>query len=149
MKAAERAERDAKALELFLGGANYRAIAATLSMTVSSAERIVKAELAAAAQRRLVLTDEALAIHLERYERLYQQQWLKASEKNDQRAAELCERMLARQARMFGLGDQFGPSPLPAPTPTTSPVAGEEAEDQDEAGPQDELAKLRAARSGA
>ena len=143
MNAAERAERDQKALELFLAGSNYREIGAQFELTPRRVEDIVKRELAAAAKRRLVLTDDALAIHLERYERLYKVQWEKALN-GDQRAAELCERMLARQARLFDVGDHGGGTPpLPAPTPT-GPIAGDEQD-----APTDELAQLRAARSGA
>ncbi|SCX05927.1 hypothetical protein [Mycolicibacterium fluoranthenivorans] len=146
MKAAERAERDDLVLSRFLGGANYREIAAEVSLTARRVEDIVKAGLAAAAKRRLTLTDEALAIYLERFERLYQQQWARA-EGGNQRAAELCERMLARHARLFEVAEEMTPDPrLPAPTPTANPGGGDE--DQDD-GPRDELSQLRAARNGA
>lgn len=146
MNAAERAARDAKALELFLGGANYREISAQIGVSARRSEDIVKRELAAASHRRLTLTDQALAIHQERTERLYAQQW-KRAEAGDQRAAEICERMLARSARLYGLAEELGPtSPLPAPTATVTPTDAEPgAEDE----PQDDLAALRAARSGA
>lgn len=146
MKAAERVERDDLVLRRFLAGSNYREIAAEVGLTISRVEVIAKRELAAAAKRRLTLTDEALAVYLERFERLYQQQWARA-EAGNQRAAELCERMLARHARLFEVADEMTPSPpLPAPTPTAPPGAVDDDEDQ---GPRDELARMRASRSGA
>lgn len=146
MKAAERAERDDLVLKRFLGGANYREISAEVGLTARRVEDIVKAGLANAAKRRLTLTDDALAVYLERFERLFQQQWTRA-EGGNQRAAELCERMLARHARLFEVADDMTPSPpLPAPTPTADTGDGDDDEDQ---GPRDELARMRAARSGA
>jgi len=143
VKAAERADRDKRVLELFIGGSNYREIAAVVGLTIARVEVIVKRELADAAKRRLMLTDEALAIHQERTERLFKSQFVKALE-GDARAAEICERMLARNARLFGLAEEINPAPLPAPTQTVTPPA---ADGDGDGEPKDELARLRAART--
>lgn len=126
---------------MFLGGSNYREIAAQIGLTVARVEGIVKKELAASAKRRLVLTDQALSIYQERWERLYAMQLARA-ESGDGHAAAICERMLARHARLYGLGEEINPAPLPAPTSTTAVPADEGGE------PEDELAKLRSARTG-
>lgn len=143
MKAAERAARDADVLRLFMAGASYRTIARAVNLrSHSQVHEIVQRELTASAQRRALLSDEALAVHTERTERLFQAHWKRALD-GDHRSAELCRRMLADNAKLNQLyPDATGP--LPAPTPT----AGGDVDDEDE-GPQDELARMRAARTGA
>lgn len=140
MKAADRQERDAEILRLFVAGATYRQIAAVTGVGLTSVDRIVKRELANSAQRRAMLTDEALALYQERQERLFQAHWPKAL-KGDYRSAEICRRMLDQQARLYGL---YSDNSLTAPTPT-SPLGG----DDDGEEQQDDLARLRAARSSA
>lgn len=142
MKAAERAERDRAVLERFLAGANYREIGADLGLNTPRVAEIVKRQLADSARRRLQLTDAALEIYQERFERLYQLQFAKA-DAGDQRAAEVCERMLARNARLYGLADEINPAPLPAPTSKLPVDGGEESEDPDE------LSRIRARRNSA
>lgn len=157
MKAAEREERNARILQLFVGGATYRQILVTLRADAAERDRpkgwalsstgavhsIVQQELAASAARRTLLTDEALALQQERTERLFAAHWPKALQ-GDHRSAEICRRILSQQGRMYGLE---GPGGLPAPTgklPTGAGGGGEEPEED-----QDELAELRAARFGA
>lgn len=142
MKAADRAERDRDILELFIGGSNYREIGAQVGLTVARTEAIVKRELATAAKRRLLLQDQALAVHQERTERLFKTLYTRAVE-GDLRAAEIADRMLARNARLFGLAEEINPDPLPAPTSTTG-VTGDEDEE-----PADDLARIRARRTNA
>lgn len=138
MKADERAERDAKALQLFIAGATYRQIGAAIGLRSSaSVDRIIKKELANAARRRALLSDEAFAIHQERCERLFQAHWGKALQ-GDHKSALICQRLLSSEARLYGLDADTS---LPAPT---LPV--ESMDDDEET---DELAKLRARRSGA
>lgn len=140
MKAAEREARDADVLRLFVAGATYRQIAAAVGLrSVSRVQGIVQHELAASAQRRATLTDEAFAIYQERQERLFQAHWGPAL-KGDHRSAEICRRILDQNARLHGLYADAATS-LPAPTPTGLPV-----DDADE-GPADELARIRAART--
>lgn len=142
MKAAERIEREQRALALFIGGATYLQIAKQLELrTASAAHKIVQKALADAAQRRALLSDEALAIHQERQERLLLAHWARGTraENPDHRSAEICRRILAQQARLYGLEAELSPN-LPAPTPT-APPAGEGDEE-----PEDELSRLRARR---
>ena len=136
MKAAEREVRDADILRLFIAGSSYRQIARAVNVSLTTVHRVVQKQLAAGAKRRELLSDEALAIHTERTERLFQAHWTKALS-GDHRSAELCRRILAQQAR---LQEAELTAQLPAPTPT----AGMSGEDDEE--PQDELSKLRAAR---
>lgn len=149
MKAAEREERNARALALFVGGATYKQIAATIGLrSTSAAHTIVQQALAASAQRRALLSDEALAIHQERQERLLLAHWTRALGgrgengevvEPDHRSAEIVRRILAQQAKLYGLDAE--PAPLPAPTGKLAPS------DPDEEGELDDLAKQRARRS--
>ena len=144
MKAAERDERNARALALFVGGATYKQIAATIGLrSQSAAHTIVQQALAASAQRRALLSDEALAIHQERQERLLLAHWTRAlggpDNEPDHRSAEIVRRILGQQAKLYGL--DADPAPLPAPT---AKLTGQDADDEEE---QDDLARLRARRS--
>ena len=147
MKAAERDERNARALALFVGGATYKQIAATIGLrSQSAAHTIVQAALAASAQRRALLSDEALAIHQERQERLLLAHWQRALGSNnpenpqepDHRSAEIVRRILGQQAKLYGL--DADPAPLPAPT---AKLTGQDADDEEEL---DDLARQRARR---
>lgn len=148
MKAEDRAKRDTQVLEMFVGGATYRQIGAQVGLkSTRTIHTIIQRELAAAAQRRGLLTDEAYAIHQERTERLFLAHWTlanKPKEDGSHRSAEICRRILAQQAKLL-YGLDADASPLPAPTAT---AAGQVEDDQDQA-PQDELARLRAQRAGA
>ena len=148
MKAAEREARNARALALFVGGATYRQIAAAIGLrSTSAAHTIVQQALAASAQRRALLSDEALAIHQERQERLLLAHWQRALGSNDpdnpvdpdHRSAEIVRRILGQQAKLYGL--DADPAPLPAPT---AKLTGQDADDEEE---QDDLARLRARRA--
>lgn len=143
MKAAERDERNARALALFVGGATYKQIAATIGLrSQSAAHTIVQQALAASAQRRALLSDEALAIHQERQERLLLAHWTRAlgspDKDPDHRSAEIVRRILGQQAKLYGL--DADPAPLPAPTGKLAPSDEDEEE-------QDDLARLRARRA--
>ena len=91
------------------------------------------------ARRREVVTDEEFAVWQERTEALFQAHWEPALN-GHYRSAEICRKLLGQQARVYGLGAEV--SPLPAPTSAT-PVGDESDE------PEDELSKLRAARTRA
>jgi hypothetical protein len=140
VNAAEREDRDADILRLFVAGSSYRQIARAVQVSLTTVHRVVQKQLAAGSKRRELLSDQALDVYTERTERLFQAHWSKALN-GDHRSAELCRRILAQQARLHGLEADL--APLPAPTPT----AGDTGDGEEE--PQDELAKLRAARTGA
>jgi hypothetical protein len=132
----EREQRDEAVIRLFLAGESYRAIGAAVGMrSASGVHRIVQRELAAGARRRGVLTEDAFDVWQERSERLFQAHWERALE-GDHRSAELCRKLLAQQVRVYGLGVDADPLP-----PSTLTV-----DIDDDA--QDELSKLRAARTG-
>lgn len=143
MKAAERAQRDQRILQLWIAGGTYPRIAKMVGLTAQRVEQIVKAALAAGASRRALLSEEALAVHQERTERLFGAHWQLAL-KGDHRSAELCRRMLAENARLHGL--YADAAPLPAPT--TVPLTSDDVTGQDEE-PADELSQLRARRGSA
>lgn len=143
MKAAERAERDQKILQLFLAGATYRQIGAAVGLrSTQSVHHVVQRELSSAARRRALLTDEALAVYQERVEALFRAHWGPAL-RGDHRSAEICRRLLGQQARLYGLDDLVDGS-LPNPTVGTSGIA-----DDDDKDLPDELSRLRAKRAGA
>lgn len=144
MKAAEREERNARALALFVGGATYRQIALTIGLrSTSAAHTLVQKALAESAQRRLLLSDEALSIHQERQERLLLAHWNRAlggpDREPDHRSAEICRRILAQQARLYGL--DADPTPLPAPT---QPLPGNGDDDEEQ---MNDLDRIRARRN--
>ena len=141
MKAAERERRDAQVVQLFLGGGSYRSIARAVGLrSPQSVGNIVARALAGSSQRRDLLTDEAFAVWQERSERLLRAHWGPALEGNH-RSAELCRKLLAHQATVYGLG-QGGSLP---PGTRTDDVEEPEPNEAD----MDELAKLRAARARA
>lgn len=148
MKAAEREERNARALALFVGGATYRQIALTIGLrSTSAAHTIVQKALAESAQRRALLSDEALSIHQERQERLLLAHWQRALGSNDpnnprdpdHRSAEICRRILGQQARLYGL--DADPTPLPGPTQTLTGNADDDEEQMND------LDRIRARRN--
>jgi hypothetical protein len=141
VKAAERQVRDEDILRLFIAGATYRQIARALNCGLATVSRAVAAQLAAGQTRRELLSEEALAVHTERTERLFQAHWQKALG-GDHRSAEICRKILAQQARLHGLEADLTPG-LPAPT---QHLGDDEPDDE---GPSDELARIRAARFGA
>jgi hypothetical protein len=135
MNAAERAQRDALALQLFIAGATYQQIADRIGLKSRSAvHHIVQRELGEANERRKLLTDEAFSMFQERTERLFQAHWGLAL-KGDHKSAAICQRLLAQQSRLYGL-DAEPAVPLPAV----------ELDDEEEL---DELAQLRSRRSPA
>lgn len=145
MKAADRADRDQRILRLWIAGGSYPRIAQAVGLTTRRVEQIVKAALAAGAARRALLAEEALAVHQERHERLFEAHWGLAL-KGDHKSAELCRRMLDQNAKLHGL--YADAVPLPAPTAPLTSDDGE-AGGQDSEEPADELSKLRARRGTA
>lgn len=144
MTAAERAARDQEILQLWIAGATYPRIAQVVGLTGRRVEQIVRAALAAGASRRALLTEEALAVHQERFDQLFGAHFDRAL-KGDHKSAELCRRMLDQNAKLNGL--YADASPLPAPT--TAPLSSEDGDGQESEEPVDELSKLRARRDTA
>lgn len=126
MKGSQRDQRNEKALQMFVAGASYKQIAASIGLkSTLQVDNIIKKELSAAAQRRDLLTQEAFAVLQERMETLFLAHWVPATRDRDPRSAEICRRILSDQARMYGLEDRAA-----AVTATTTE-------------PDDELAALR------
>lgn len=138
----ERERRDSRMFAMFAEGATYREIGAAVGLrSVSGVHRIIKRELVAGASRRDVLLDDAFAVWQEREETLFRAHWERAlgsaDTPPDHRSAELCRKLLANQARVYGLGVDV---PLPAPTATLA----HDHDDQDD--DEDDLSRLRAKR---
>ena len=110
MKAAAREERNARILQLFVGGATYRQILRQMQLeevekdkpqgwglrSVGAIHKVVQLELAASAQRRALLSDEAFAMQQERTERLFSAHWptaLDPSKPGSHRSAEICREL--------------------------------------------------------
>lgn len=145
MKAADRAKRDQNVLQLFVAGATYQQIAAAVGLkSQSTVHDIIQRELADAARRRGLLSDEAFAVFQERSERLFRAHWARALD-GDHKSAEICRKLLAQQARMYGIDEVTHVSPnrmgIVDSDGETDPLNEQE--------PMDELARLRAARAGA
>jgi hypothetical protein len=135
----EREQRDQRVMGLFLDGASYREIGAAVGLrSVSGVHRIVQRELASSARRRGLLSDEAFAVWQERSESLLQAHWGLAL-KGDHRSAEICRKILAQQAGVYGIGAESLKLPAGTRADAVEP-------DRDDDG-QDELARLRAARA--
>lgn len=138
----KRARRDDDILRLFIAGATYRQIAKALDTGLATVSRTVVKKLAEGQKRRDLLSEEALSVHTERTERLFQAHWSTAIDPKQpgaHRSAEICRKILATQARI-----READMTLPAPTERLS---GDEDDDsgQDD-GPQDDLSRLRAQR---
>ncbi|OMB98416.1 hypothetical protein A5733_01190 [Mycobacterium sp. NS-7484] len=144
MKAAERVEREQKILHLWIAGASYPRIAQVVELSARQVERVVRSALAAGASRRALLTEEALAVHQERFDRLFNAHFGRALE-GDHKSAELCRKMLDQNARLQNLYEDA--TPLPAPT--TTPLTSDDSDAKESEEPVDELSKLRARRGTA
>lgn len=129
MNRAQSAERNEQCFRLFLAGSTYAQIAKAVGLkSTGHVHQIVKRQLYDTRVRRNLLTDQALAIHQERQERLLQAFWVEAL-KGDQRSAEICAKILDQQCRVYGL--------------LKSTPAGEKTMEDDTF---DELARRRASR---
>jgi len=101
---AEIDDRNQRVLQLFLAGANYSQIAASVDMDAASVHDVVCAELAGSEDRRNVLADEARAIYQERAEALFRAHWAPAL-RGDHKSAEICRKILEQQSKVFALHD--------------------------------------------
>lgn len=145
MNAAERAKRDDQILQLFVAGATYQQIARAVNLrSAGTVHGIVAKQLSDAAQRREFLTDEAFSMFQERTERLFRAHWGRALD-GDHKSAEVCRKILAQQARMYGIDE-----PVKGLSNNMGVVDNDdETNPLNEQEPMDELARLRAIRAGA
>lgn len=90
-------EQSERALQLFLAGATYPQIASALTVDAAAIHDTVCAALAGSADRRVLLSDNAPAVNQERTEALFRAHW-GAALSGDHKSAELCRRILERQA---------------------------------------------------
>ena len=144
MNQAERKRRNGNMLQLFVAGATYGDIARAVGLkSEGTVHDIVQRELAEAAKRRGLLTDEAFAVLQERTERLFRAHWVRALD-GDHKSAEICRKILAQQARMYGVDE------ISLPNNGMGVVdSDQETDPLNEQDPMDELARLRALRAGA
>lgn len=120
----ERAKRDAKVMQLFIAGASYRQIGETLGMAHTNVDKVVRREMAKAARRRDALADEALGVFIERSEALFKAHYPRAL-RGDYRSSVICDRIIGRQARLYGLIDGVG-SGYGGGEPPEPPVGGDD-----------------------
>lgn len=119
-------------LQLWLAGHSYRAIAESLGMSHVNVDKVVRREMAKAAKRRDALADEALGVFIERSEALFSAHF-KHALKGDYRSSVICDRVMARQARLYGLmdGGSGAGRPPGEPDEPDGPLDSDEA-DSDE-----------------
>jgi hypothetical protein len=100
----ERSRRDALIWQLFLAGVSYRQIGKNprVQLSCRGVELAVRRQISGTAERRNLLTDEAMAVHTERLERLFATAYGDAVRGN-LRAGEQCRRLLDQMARVHGL----------------------------------------------
>lgn len=104
---AERAKRDARVLQMYIAGATYRDIGERLGMSHTNVDKVIRREMAKAAKRRDLLADQALATFVERTEAIFKAHFPNAL-RGDYKASVICDRILARQARLYGLTEGAG-----------------------------------------
>lgn len=104
VKAYERARRDALVWQMFLAGVSYREIGKNprVQLSCRGVELAIRRQMSRTAQRRHMLTDEAMAVHTERLESLFAAAYAEAVS-GDVRAGEQCRRLLDQMAHMHGL----------------------------------------------
>jgi hypothetical protein len=97
---------------MFLAGVSYREIGKNprVQLSCRGVELAVRRQMSGTAQRRNLLTDEAMAVHTERLESLFASAYAKAVSGNV-RAGEQCRRLLDQMARVYGLYAGAGERP--------------------------------------
>lgn len=104
-RAAKREVRDQRnkhAVQLALAGASYSEIGTALGVSKTTAYRIVKAELADAAKRRVEAVDQMVDLEASRLDRLQMAVWSRAIN-GDLGAVDRVLRIMERRAKLFGL----------------------------------------------
>ena len=110
----QRDERNALIMKMFLAGVSEREIGAhhAIDLDRSLVHRVIKKQIADAAAHREVLSDQALAIYVDRMELLIRAAWPKAMG-GDPKGIEVARRLLADYARIYNLDDEKIPSVAP------------------------------------
>ncbi|OBF77086.1 hypothetical protein A5751_23190 [Mycolicibacterium fortuitum] len=119
-------------LQMYIAGATYRDIGERLAMSHTNVDKVIRREMAKAAKRRDLLADQALATFVERTEAIFKAHFPNAL-RGDYKASVICDRILARQARLYGLTDGGGAATVMGPddedTDPTLLGGGEDKED--------------------
>lgn len=103
------AELDARVLQLVIAGATYRQIASAVGMSEDAVHEATVRAFARSNERRALLTARAAEVNQERTEALLKAHWGPALS-GDHRSAELCRRILERQAESAGSAQVEGDS---------------------------------------
>ncbi len=98
-------ELSQRVLQLFLAGATFPQIASAVDVDEKKVTDIVAAAIEDSSSRRALLMQNARAIHQERTEALFKAHWAPAL-RGDHRSAEICRRILERQAQLLGVAAQ-------------------------------------------
>jgi hypothetical protein len=103
----QRAKRDATIMRLFIAGVSENEIAAhhSVGLHQSVVHRIIKKEIQDAAEHRELLSDQALAIYVDRLEALLRAAWPKALS-GDAKGIEVARRLMEMYGRLYGLEDE-------------------------------------------
>ncbi|WP_139797750.1 hypothetical protein [Mycobacterium noviomagense] len=142
VSAEQRRARDALIWQLFLAGTPYRTIAGHPQVRLScrGVELAIRRQLAATDGQRSLMSNQADAVAVERYEALYRVAYAKAV-KGDLRALDQARRLQNEISRLQGLTAAAAAVPLPPP------VSGSDDDNvADE--PYDELEQWRLRRVG-
>jgi hypothetical protein len=136
--AAAREKRDTLILDLFLAGHTQRAIAANpqVKLTAARVNGIVKTELERATKDHILRNENAMIIWHARMETLVREAMSHVTA-GELKAIEPARRLMAEQAKIYGLVDEDIRSPVP-------PMGDTELDDE----PADELARYRSQRQG-
>ena len=114
LPAPQRRERDALCAALMLSGQTYARIAERVGLSLAGVHGAVRRGLAAGAERREDLADQAAATYIERLEALWEASHDDAME-GDVRAAEVCRKLPDQFAAVHGLARGRGPVEPPGP----------------------------------
>jgi hypothetical protein len=105
--------RDEQIMAMFIAGRSEREIGRAVHLTGPRVHQIIHRELDNSAQHRQLLSDEALTIYICRLETLIKAVW-PAVLRGDLKAVDTARRVLAAEARLFGLEVLGAAVPSPA-----------------------------------
>jgi hypothetical protein len=137
LTAAAREKRDRLILGLFLAGYSKHDIAThpQVSLTWQRVNDIINAELERTTKDQVLLNEQAMTIYLARLEMLVQEAFSHV-QAGELKAIEPARRLLAEQAKLFGIVDD-------ARAGATPPMSDNELIDQEEDDSMDELTRYR------
>lgn len=132
----QRNARNALIMKFFLAGVSEREIGEhhSVGLDQSMVHRIIKQSIQDAADHRELLSDQALAIYVDRLEALLRAAWPKALT-GDAKGIEVARRLMEMYGRLYGLEDEARGQLMP-------PI-GAESELEGVIEPGDELAQYR------